>query len=312
MVVVSAGTTAYVWNVTGTEPHLAKTLIGHTDNISSFVFSSPSFVSGSDDGSVKFWKIGTQSMDLVGTDLGPTTLTPVTIMSITLQAEGNISITSDSDGAVKTWDIFTGLCKASFQTPAKSANKRDVQLINGRLVLAWHTLGKIKIWDVEKEELLLTVDGPYSLQDIKISEDGSRVFSIGSGEIQTHSIQTGEIMGKARIMVRDYDMASLTVSGPRVWVRYLNGEGQVWDFGTLGSSPVELPNMHLEILHPNGAVLWDTGLSCVREKTTGKVVFWLSKRYGRPVTVQWNNQYLFVSFICGKVLVLDFSHVPPL
>jgi hypothetical protein len=58
--------------------------------------------------------------------------------------------------------------------------KRDTQLINGRLVLVWHTDEKIKIWDVEKEELLHTVDGPDGLQDIKIAEDGSRVFSIGA------------------------------------------------------------------------------------------------------------------------------------
>jgi hypothetical protein len=71
----------------------------------------------------------------LGTDPKSISLTPVTIMSITLQAKDNIFITSDSDGVVKTWDIFTGVCKASFQTPAKGANKRDVQLINGRLFL---------------------------------------------------------------------------------------------------------------------------------------------------------------------------------
>ena len=57
------------------------------------------------------------------------------------------------------------------------------------------------------------------------------------------------------------------------------------------------------------ALLWETGLSCVKEKVTGKVVFWLSKRYGRPVNVQWNVQYLVASFISGEVLVLDFGHL---
>jgi hypothetical protein len=120
-------------------------------------------------------------------------------MSITLQAKDGIFITSDSDGVVRTCDIFTGLCKASFQTPAKGADKRDIQLVNGRLVLVWHADQKIKIWDVEKEELLHTVDGPGGLQDIKIAEDGSRVFSIGARVIQAQSIQTGKIVGKAGI-----------------------------------------------------------------------------------------------------------------
>jgi WD40 repeat protein len=102
-------------------------------------------------------------------------------LSITLRARDGIFITSDSDGVVRICDILTGLCKSSFQTPAKGAVERDIGMFHGRLILAWHTDGEIKIWDVEKEELLLTVDGPGNLHDIKISEDGSRVFSIGQG-----------------------------------------------------------------------------------------------------------------------------------
>ena len=312
MVVVSAGSTVYVWNITSTEPHLVETFIGHTDDISSFAFSSPSsLISGSLDGSVKFWKVGTQPTNIVGVDLKSIPLTPVIIMSITLRAEDNISITSDSEGIVKTWDIFTGLCKASFQTPAKGIEKRDIQLINGRLVLAWNNVGRIEIWDIEKEELLLILDGhgDLDLDDINISEDGSRVFSIASGVIQTHSIQTGEMVGKAEVGIIDYNTPSITVHDSRVWIHYPNAQRQVWEFGALGSSPVQLPNIPLHILHCNGAVLWDTDPSCVKEKATGKVVFWLSKRYGRPVNVQWNDQYLVASFISGEVLVLDFSHV---
>ena len=96
------------------------------------------------------------------------------------RAKDNISIMSDSDGVVKTWDIFTEICKVSFQTPAKGTGRRDVQMINGRLVLVWHMGRKIKIWDVEKEEPLLTADAPGLLEDMKITEDDSRVFSIGA------------------------------------------------------------------------------------------------------------------------------------
>ena len=263
MVAVSAESIAYVWNIASTEPHLAETLIGHTNEILSFNFSSPSsLISGSVDGSVKFWKISTQSTDSVGINPKSISLAPATIMSITLQAEDNLSITSDSDGVVKTWDIFTELCKASFQTPAKGADKRDVQLINGRLVLVWYKNGKIKIWDVEKEKLLLTVDGPSRLEDIKISEDGSRIFSINKEAIWAHSIQTGEIVGKAETRVLKYDTASLTLHGSRVWIHYTNGESQVWDFGMPDSPPVQLPNTPLHIFHPNGTVMGNWSILC--------------------------------------------------
>ena len=313
LIAVSAGRIALVWDITGSVPHLIETFIGHTDYIKSLAWSSSSsLISTSDDQSAKFWKIGTKPEDLVRTDSKSISITPATIMSITLQAKDGIYITSDSDGVVRTCDIFTGLCKASFQTPAKGDDKRDIQLINGRLVLVWNTYKKIKIWDIEKEELLHTVDGPSQLQDIKIAEDGSRVISIGTREIQAQSIQTGKVVGKAVVNFVKYNIPSLTVSGLRVWVHYPTIESQVWDFGTSDSSPVQLPNMPLHIFHPTGTVLWDTGPSCVKEKTTGKVVFWLSRRYGKPVNVQWSDLYLFASFISGEVLVLDFSHVLPL
>ena len=310
MVAVSNGSTVCLWNIVSTKPHLIDTFIGHAGDITSLIFSSPSsLISGSQDGSVKFWKTVTKPTEPVGTDPKLISLAPTTIMSITLQTEDNISITSDLDGAVKTWDIFTGHCKASFQTPAKGNNKRDIQLINGTLVLAWHADGKIKIWDVEKAELLLAVDGPSGLEDIKISEDGSRVFSIGESVIQAQSIQTGEIVAKAGIKFIARNKASLTVDGSRIWVYYPNAESQVWDFGVLDSHPVQLPDTSLHILNPNGTMVWDTGLSCVKNKATGNVIFRLSKRYGRPVNVKWNDQHFLASFISGEVLVLDFSHI---
>ena len=313
LVAVAAGSTAYVWDITSSEPHPIETFIGHTNDISSLVFSShSSLISASVDKSVRFWKIGAGPTDLVGTDPKSISPTPVTIVSITLRAKDGIYITSDSDGAVRTCDIFTGLCKASFQTQAKGDNKRDIQLIRGRLVLAWYTDGKIEIWDVEKEELLLTVDGPRQFEDIKISEDGSRFFSVGARVIQAQSMQTGKIVGKAEIAFIEANTASLTVHGLKVWVHYPNAETQVWTFRTLLLPPVWSPNMPLHILHPKGTVLWDAGPSFVKEEATGKVVFQLPRKYGKPVNVQWNDQYLVASFISGEVLVLDFSHMLPL
>ena len=308
MIAIGVDSTIYVWNIMNSKPYLLGTFIGHSHFIASIAFpSSSSLISGSFDQSVKFWEIGDQSTDLVGTN--PSS---AIIMSITLQAKDNTSITSDSKGVVKTWDILTGICKASFQTPAEGVNKRDVQMINGRLVLAWHTGREIRILDVEKEELLITADGPEHLDAIKISEDGSKVFSLSQTVIQVHSIQTGQIVGRAEIKDPDGDEASLTVNGSRVWVHYLATGTQVWDFGTPDSSPIQLPNMNLEIPHPSHAVLWDTSLFCIKEKATRRVVFWLPKMHGKPVDVQWNDQYLVACFISGEVLVLDFSYVLPL
>ena len=302
----------YVWDITSSEPCLIEILTGHTNTITSFTFSSPSSaISASDDQSLRFWWINRSPTDPVETELKPTSLTSATIMSIALCIKDGITITSDSEGVVKTWDILTGLCKASFQTPATGASKRDVQLFDSRLILAWDKYGEIHIWDVEKGELLLIAHGPDKLNDFKISEDGSRIFFLSARVIQAQSIETGEIISEAGIGFYPYYLGFLTVDGSLVWIHHPGSEDQVWDFGTSGSSPVQLPNIPLVRPYSNGTVLWDSGISGAREKATGKVIFQLSKRFGKPSDVQWDGQYLVACFISGEVLVLDFSLVLP-
>ena len=242
LVAVAAGATAYIWDITSSDPCLVSTFIGHTQDIVSLAFSSPSsLISASGDQSVQFWRIGTLSTDPVMTDPQPASPTSAQIKSITLQAKDSITITSDSDGMVKIWDISSDLCKSSFQIPVKDIWDRDVQLINGRLIFVCYADQKISIWDTEKGELLLAVDEPgYSVKDIRISGDGSRVFYLNAYSIQALSVQTGEVVGRVEI-VSPSRYGTLTVDGPRVWVHYPDSGYQGWDFGILGSLPVQLP-----------------------------------------------------------------------
>jgi WD40 repeat protein len=306
----AAGSTAYVWNITNPDPHLIQTFVGHIQGISSLAFSSPSsLISASYDGSVKLWQIGAPSTDPVLTDLNPTPITSAQIQDIALQAKDGITITSDSDGMVKAWDITTGLCKASYQTPAKDTDYRDVQLIDGRLICVWYTGDGIEMWDTEKGELW-TVDYGLSciVVDLKISGDGSKVFILEHKSIQVCSIQTGELISKLEVKGR-LTQGSLIVDGSRIWAHSLNLEYEGWDFGVPGPSPVQLNNIPPHRLHPSGAILWDLSLSRIKDQTTGKVVFQLSRRFPKAVDAQWNGQYLLVYYPVSGVLVLDFSYL---
>jgi len=79
-------------------------------------------------------------------------------MSVTLQANDGIAISSDSAGVVRTWDILTDLCKASFHTPVKGVAARDVQLIGDRLILVWSMDAKVHVYDIKQGESLQTVE----------------------------------------------------------------------------------------------------------------------------------------------------------
>ena len=306
LVAVAADKTSYVWDITSSESHLIETFIGHTDAITSLAFSSPSsLISASHDQSVKFWQIGVPGPAVA--DPKFRSPTSAAIKFITLQAKDSIIITGHSDGVVKTWGISTGLCRSSFQAPVRYTDKRDAQLINGRLILIWYEDKKINIWDVEKGELLLAVEGPWwKVEDLRISGDGSRVFCLGPKYIQAWSVQTGEVVGETEIEYVNH-RGALFVNGTRVWAHYSNSKYQGWDFGIPGSIPVELPNTTMPYL--NNTLVWDANDSRIRDTVTGKVVFWLPRRFGKLNYIQQNDYYLAACFDSTELLILDLKQM---
>ena len=152
LIAASAGSTAYVWNISSSDPHPIETFVGHHGFIQSIAFSSPSsLISVSDDKSVKFWHIGTSSVDSIEADSESIAYHLVNAWSITLQGMEGIIVTNDSDGVVRIWDILTNSCKKSCQIPFEGYNKRDFCLIDGRLTVVWVGEGNIHIWDAEKQ-----------------------------------------------------------------------------------------------------------------------------------------------------------------
>ena len=307
LIAVAVDRTAYVWDTTSSAPHPVETFVGHTQVITSLVFSSPSsLLSSSEDGSVKFWQIGTLLAGPVVTETGSTLSTPASINSITLQADDGIVLSSDSDGVVRIWDISTGLCKASSKTPANYPDWIYSQLINSRLTSVWYDDDKMHIWSAgDGEPQLINATLPI-VGDVRISGDGSKVFCLQYGSVQAWSILTGEVVGKVKL---EYSgpRRTLSVDGSRVWVHSPVSETKGWDFGIPGSPPVVLPNSAL--LHPSSTKLWDRLNSRLNDAVTGKVVFQLAGRFSNPSDSQWDGQHLVIGYNSGEVLILDFSHV---
>ena len=226
------------------------------------------------------------------------------IRSITLQAEDGIVITSDSDGMVKTWDISTGIHKASFQTPAKD-NRKDVRLIDERLILVYH-VNRIHVWDAGNGKPLLEVGGVYeSAEDLRISGDGLKIFHVYAPSIWAWSIQTGEAMDEVKI---EYNAGSgsLTVDGSKVWAHWPQSEFQGWDFGTSGSTPTKLSGMPQL---SDGNMLWDPRQGRIKNAVTGAVIFQLSGRFANPADVQCDGSHLVAGYGSGEILILNLKDV---
>jgi len=239
------------------------------------------------------------------------------ILSITLQATDGIIISSDSNGVVRVWDISTGHCKESFQTPAKDPKYSDAQLINNRLIYIWCPRNKIYLQDVDITKggtrgpgYIKGYGDEFNLvQDVKISGDGSRIFCLEWISIKAWSVVTGEVVGKVEFGHQP-SAVLLTVDGSRAWAHSRGMGSQGWDFGTMGSPPAQLPNVPL--LPPNSVKQWDVLRFRITDTVTGNVVFHLAGRFGNPVHSQWDGQYLVAGYKSGEVLILDFNNTFPL
>ena len=306
LVAVAVGRTVYCWDITTSEPKLVETFTGHTDVITSLIFSSSTtLISASRGESVKFWQTGAQSTDPAIINLKPISLPLALIKSIVLQSEQGIAITFDSDDAIKTWDISTGICKTSFQTPAQGPHKWDAQLVNGKLIFVWCGGGKLHVWDAENGASLLEVSLHWHIiESVRISGDGLRVFGLHAPSIQAWSLQTGEIVGKMEIGYRG-KKGSLIVGGSKVWAHWPESNYKGWDFGIPGSTPMKLPNTSM---HPSPR-LWDFNQAGVRNLATEEVVFQLPRRLANPVSVQCDNSYLVAGYQSGEMLILDLTNV---
>jgi len=315
---VTTGITIDIWDITGSDPQLLETFTGYSYSITSLAFSSPtSLISVSYDHSVRFWKIGASSTNPALASPKSIPLASAPIKSITLQAKDGITISSHSDGMVRIWDILTGLCKASFQTPAKDTHWMDTQLAESRLISVWCTDEKIYIWDTEKEKLLRTVDISGDVIDLRMSVDGSVIFCLYQNFVQAWSIWTGEAVGKAIYGSAVRTPNFLTIDGQTVWFQVYSGVASTvtmgWNFGSLDSSSIELSGScrngpRLDFI---GGIRIDRSfLPGIQDTVTRKVVLQLPGRLTRPSDAQWDGQYLVVGYDSGEVLILECNHVP--
>ena len=306
-VACKADTIIYVWDITTSEPRL----VGHLEHSNSITFLAfpSSLVSGSSDGSVKFWQTSSLLAGPLTTDniAGPHGST--TIESVNLFTEDGTIVTSDSSGVVKTWDLKAGKLKSSFLTPAKG--KRATHLAGDTLIVVWWTGGECHIWDVYKGQLLRSFHSHfYSLWGLKISGDGSKLFGFNASHIQAVSMRTGEDAGSSS-RFENTEGYSFFVRGSMVGIDNRRNRG--WDFGGSGVSEFEeFPNRPRFDL-----VDWPIGRKVtpcwIEDRVTKRQVFRLPERYTKYGTqVEWDGRYLLVlTRPAGEVTVIDFDPVCP-
>ena len=303
LIAIAARSIVYVWNITSPDPFIVETFLNipHNYYIASLRFASPnSLITTPSSGFLMFWQVHALST-------APDTPNS-SIQSITLQAKDGIATSSDSDGVVKIWDLSTGLCNASYQTPAKGSSRRDIRLVENRLILALHTDERIYILAIEKEELLKkVVIYQKEVHELRISEDGSTVFYKIPFFLRAIDTQTGHFVGQVELDGTQTAYVFLSVDGSTVWMNSTENDMgwnfRISDLSLLESCLAPLNRYHLDFV---GGVRKERNVLPPIEDTIAKREFLqLPKKLDNPTDAQWDGQYLVAGYDTGEVLILE-------
>jgi len=184
-------------------------------------------------------------------------------------------------------------------------------LIDGKLIVTWDDDEGVCIWDTEKDELLQTLD-TSGCRGLRISGDGSKLFCLDNGILQAWEMWTWKLVGEVELEGDKLFLEPFCPGGSKIWVQSKDLSTQGWDFGILDSPPVPLCKTFTEKPHLDfigGPSRRTSSPPWIKNMVTGKKVFQLSGRYGKPCEVQWDGRYLAAGYKTGEVVILDFNHL---
>ena len=300
----------YVWNISISGAPLVKRLAGHSDHITFLAFSS-SLISGSEDGSVKFWPTDSFLADSTTTEpAAPST----SIVSAHLFHEDSVAVTSDSSGVVKTWDLITGMCKSSFSTPAKG--NHDTYLTGGTLVIVWWVDGgpEFSVWDVYKGRFLETISKPLpKFMHTRISGDRPTGFLQGDGRTEAVSTETGENAGSVGAEI-EYTGGSFFIHKSQQEPGRLRLGERLGRWGLWNSQDMEVSyfegfrsQFRLDVVQRANV----RALCGIADTIKSRMIFHFPERYANNWGTEWDGRYLLVSSRSGETMILDFDPVCP-
>uniref|UniRef100_A0A8J6ZI57 PD40 domain-containing protein n=1 Tax=Desmonostoc muscorum LEGE 12446 TaxID=1828758 RepID=A0A8J6ZI57_DESMC len=152
---------------------LAKTLVGHTNWVTSVRFSldGSKLATGSLDTSVKLWDVSS------GVCLFTLHSNTSAIMSISFSPDGNTLATGSFDSSVRLWDVDSGVCLLTLHGHSSTTTSVSFSP-DGSTIASGSYDQTVKLWDVHSGLALKTFHGHKSIvYSITFSPDGSIIAS---------------------------------------------------------------------------------------------------------------------------------------
>jgi WD40 repeat protein len=209
---------------------------GHYGNVAAAAFSPDgrTIATGGDDWNVKLWDSITG--EVKRTLIGHT----ASVTRVLFSPNGKILASGGYDSSLRLWDTTTWVAQVTLADPERNvvtalAFSPDQKLLASGVGSGGEFRGKIRLWDLHKKALKLTIDeGSEGITGVIFSSDSKAVVSSSKdGKLKLWNANTGAL--EKQIEAHTNEVTSLAISRDRKAIASasLDGSIKLWDASTV-------------------------------------------------------------------------------
>jgi WD40 repeat protein len=150
---------------------------------------------------------------------------------VAFTADGKNGVSTSDEGSARLWDLENGKILASFTVPTKRA-RGGAMLPGGRQLLTGDSQGLLQIWDLatQKEIRKIQMGGPWMIDDIHLTSDGSKVLVAGAAGVRVHDLTTGDEVRHLQENTEEHHSVALSAGDRWLLTGGMDGNVRLWDF----------------------------------------------------------------------------------
>ena len=204
-------------------------LSGHTERVNSVAVTADGsrVVTGSDDGSVRLWEIGT------GKELRKLVDGGATVLAVAVTPDGQRIVAGSGDHIARVWSVEPP--KKQFDLPAGEGRVMAVAITpDAKRVVTGAEDGSVRVWDIETGKLLLELKGhDGAVLGVAVTPDGENFVTASADKtVRIWDAKTGQVLRKLEGHTRQVTGVVVTLDGSQIITWSRDRTIRAWDTKT--------------------------------------------------------------------------------
>lgn len=197
------------------------TLRGHTDIVRSVEYSPDgrSILTAGDDSTVRVWDATT------GQELFKLCCHTAAVYSAVYNSDGSLIVTVSLDGSIKIWDAATGKTLHQFQDTVDANSQGSPGFgspvlssatwsKDSRYIAIASSTGKVLVWDVNLEKMVLTLQDTVPTESAAFSPDGNYILTAcAGGTAKVWAVKSGQLFLTLTTQAKNLNYAAWSPDG---------------------------------------------------------------------------------------------------